>query len=207
MEDEKKVKSDKFIEGMKYQFKVIKTLDLSNEEKFFVLLDEYSTKHLLPFDLYRNYALQPDTQITCYIDKITCSGKIILEPEHPVYKIGGSYEFDFVHRVEDFGEDMNRYGERNEKKTISIIVHDIYGNQHNVECPVTALLSLILPLKIVCSIKHTSKGSFSLEYQRTKLDIPFKLPMPSTEAIHNLLKAIPESILKQIQLKFGEDSK
>ncbi|NSW46298.1 MAG: hypothetical protein HPY79_10845 [Bacteroidales bacterium] len=74
-------------EGKAYIFFVEKILKLPDDD-YFVLVDEWNRKYLLTQKFYKNYNIEIGKKITCYVNKINCNGKIFLEPEHPIYKVG-----------------------------------------------------------------------------------------------------------------------
>lgn len=78
---------EKLEEGKTYRFLVDKLLSL-HDANYFVLIDEWNNKHLLPQKYYIHYPIEVGKQINCYVNKINCNGKIFLEPVHPIYKIG-----------------------------------------------------------------------------------------------------------------------
>ena len=80
-------------EGEKIQFTIKKLIEFSEDEKYYVLEDKEGQKHLLTAEYYENYNFKIGQNIVCRIDHINCSGKIFLEPEHPLYKEGEIYEF------------------------------------------------------------------------------------------------------------------
>ena len=71
--------------GESYSFQIFKTVDISNEE-FYMLLDPNGNKYLLPAINYKPYNFKIGEWIKCRIDKINCTGKMYIEPNHPVYK-------------------------------------------------------------------------------------------------------------------------
>ncbi len=81
-------------EGQRFQFQITNKLVLpGTDEANFILLGPDKKKYLLPEQYYENYHLLVGQTITCTIDKVNCSGKIFLEPDHPYYKIGERYDF------------------------------------------------------------------------------------------------------------------
>jgi hypothetical protein len=83
-----------FKEGLRFPFVIVNKLTLpGTDEVNFVLLGPDQKKYLLPEESFRNYHLKTGQTIQCTIDKINCSGKIFLEPDHPYYKIGERYDF------------------------------------------------------------------------------------------------------------------
>lgn len=79
-------------EGEYLSFKVIRIISI-NDESFYVVESPYKTRHMLDAEKYKNYNLFPDSNITCRVDKINCSGKIFLEPLNPYYKEYQEYDF------------------------------------------------------------------------------------------------------------------
>ena len=134
------------IEHEWYQFKIYKEVDFPGEPSVIILIDPDGYKHLLKKDYYINYNFCVGDNINCRIDKINCSGKIFLEPEHPFYKEGHSYDFDFV------AEEVliNSF---NEKQQV-IIVSDIYGNKLNIP----AENALVFEGKVNCLVENIKKG-------------------------------------------------
>lgn len=92
-------KSDKIKleEGKYYPFKISGSVILPDGSECFILTDINSVKHLLYKAYYGKYKLKLNQEINCRIDKINCTGKIYIEPEHPYYKLGNSYSFIFDH--------------------------------------------------------------------------------------------------------------
>jgi hypothetical protein len=86
---------NKLIEGNWYNFKIVKSIDIADEE-YFVLETPLKTRILLPQEPYHLYHFSINQSILCKVDKISCSGKIYLEPKHPYYQINNTYLFNFV---------------------------------------------------------------------------------------------------------------
>ncbi|MEN8119648.1 MAG: hypothetical protein ABFS35_04855 [Bacteroidota bacterium] len=87
-------------QGQFYHFKLHK-LSLSPEGmNYFVLVDPYGDKHLVPVEYYSSYNLKVGSSYLCKVDKINCAGQIFIEPPHPFYRENRSYLFRFMHRVE-----------------------------------------------------------------------------------------------------------
>ncbi len=73
-------------EGKEYEFYVEKLLPLP-DGKYYILVDNWNRKYLLPQQYYIDYPISVGTNIFCHVNKINCNGKIFLEPRHPIYKI------------------------------------------------------------------------------------------------------------------------
>lgn len=87
--------------GKLYSFQVV-------DEKFhpddgyyyYILADQWGGKHLLRKKYYTAYHIRQGSEIRCRVDKLTSEGYYALEPEHPCYTIGKTYEFN-VGRLEE----------------------------------------------------------------------------------------------------------
>jgi len=80
-------------EGESLDFFVRNKATLQDGKEYFVLLDPNGIKHFIEADPYVNYSIFPGTTIQCMVAKINCTGRIILEPQHPYYKVGQKYLF------------------------------------------------------------------------------------------------------------------
>lgn len=107
-------------EGNSYPFKITGTLVLPDGSESFILTDPNKVRHILNSQYYKGYSLKNNQEITCRIDKINCTGKIYIEPEHPHYKLGERYNFRFY----TYLDVTNASGEINK---IAIFT-DILGN-------------------------------------------------------------------------------
>lgn len=83
----------KLEEGATYNFKYIKLVTLSDDQEYMILEDQYNIRHTVPYNYYKNYGLTIDTVVECKVDKINCTGRVFLEPKHPVYREGEVYTF------------------------------------------------------------------------------------------------------------------
>ena len=86
----------KLQEGQNYLFKLEGLIELPDGKLFHRLSDPNDIKHLLPAEPYDKFGLESKEEIICHVDKINCSGKIFLEPEHPFYKINKEYLFPVI---------------------------------------------------------------------------------------------------------------
>ena len=131
-------------EGKYYRFKIAGTVKGVDGEYFFKLSDPNGVNHLLKRKWYEQYNLNEGDSVICHIDKINCNGRIFIEPEHPVYKRNGIYDFE----VTDFVEDKNGN---------LFIVKDVFGN--SVEIPETGRQKELKPGDIVkCRVITVKKG-------------------------------------------------
>jgi hypothetical protein len=85
-------------EGETYHFLYYKTTVFPDGEEYYILESPFKSKHLLPKKTYAHYNFKLNQEIKCIVDKINCSSRIFLEPEHPVYKINGVYEMTFIRK-------------------------------------------------------------------------------------------------------------
>ena len=83
-----------YTEGQTYKYMIKNHIDLSKNEKFYVLEDQAGRKQLLNSEYYEKYNFKIGQSINCRLDHINCSGKIFLEPEHPFYMEGKVYDFN-----------------------------------------------------------------------------------------------------------------
>jgi len=97
---EKTAVKNKLEEGKYYPFAITGSVILPDSSECFILSDVNKVKHLLYKKYYKNYNLKLNSKILCRIDKINCTGKIYIEPEHPFYKLGKTYHFIFDHYKE-----------------------------------------------------------------------------------------------------------
>jgi hypothetical protein len=82
--------------GETYNFHVLKKIAIPNDAEYFVLLDEFGSKHLLPAIYYKKYPIKLKEYYQCHVDKINCQGRIFLEPVHPFYLLNKVYEFEVI---------------------------------------------------------------------------------------------------------------
>ncbi len=95
--------------------------------------------------------------------RIDCSGKVSFEPEHPYYKIGSIYNFEFKNLVIKLEEDYNKYsGSTKKRKVYELIVMDIDGNKHSVVPHEWQKKKNYKPETISCRVLKIVKGHFQL---------------------------------------------
>ncbi len=85
----------KLKEGNTYKFGVERDINIEGVE-FFLLTGPDKRRYLLKKEYYPVYNIQVKQVINCRVDKINCMGEIFLEPEHPYYTEGRSYDFEVV---------------------------------------------------------------------------------------------------------------
>jgi hypothetical protein len=143
-----------FKEGQRFQFVITNKLVLpGTDEQNFILLGPDKKKYLLSEHYYENYHLKVGQTIVCTIDKINCSGKIFLEPDHPYYKIGERYDF-LVLRLE---EQENFLG----KTQLIAWVRDLHGLEWS--CPIDKAEDIEPGYSyLACRVDRIKKGELIL---------------------------------------------
>ncbi len=86
---------NKLKEGEWYSLKIVKHIEFE-EEWYFVLETPFKTRITMLSEPYKSYSFKIGEEIQCKVDKVSCSGKIYLEPEHPFYKVDNTYSFEFM---------------------------------------------------------------------------------------------------------------
>ena len=141
-----------FEEGQEYVFMVSNRIQLPpDDENFFILISAFNTKHLLPEKNYVKYHIEPGQRLRCRIDKINCTGKIFLEPEHPVYKEKEIYDFP-VKRMERI---VNSEG----KQELMILLEDCWHNEIFMNASTTEATE---QKTIKCQVDRIKKGKLYL---------------------------------------------
>ncbi len=113
-------------EGESYRFLFYKQVDLEGEI-YWVVLAPNDKKHLIEARYYEPYLLQEGNYYSCKVEKISCTGKVKLEPHHPHYREGAVYPFKIVeHR-----KIVNSWGETE----TFIRVKDIFGREAQAILP------------------------------------------------------------------------
>jgi len=90
------VNTSKLLERESYPFIFHAEIVMPDGEKKYVLTDPFGIRHMLSYELYKHYGFEKGQQIQIRVDKISCSGKIYLEPAHPHYREGEWYDFSFL---------------------------------------------------------------------------------------------------------------
>jgi hypothetical protein len=106
----------------------------------------------MPAVYYEAYGFKPGDEIVCKIDRINCTGRIFLEPKHPVYNEGIIYTFDVLGFYENNTEQI-------------LNVKDWTGNV--IEVKVGGTLKLVKSVnRVQCLVKSIKKGKPVLEIQQ-----------------------------------------
>jgi hypothetical protein len=113
----------KLTEGETYAFNFLKVVPLSDEMNYMLMEDPFGIRHLVPYEFYSQYGLKPGNTVICRVDKINCTGRVFLEPEHPYYIRGKTAQFK-ISRFQSGSEPDARFG---------VFVFDIFGNEISIE--------------------------------------------------------------------------
>jgi hypothetical protein len=135
----------KLNEGEIHSFQVLKRIDIPNEGEFFTLRHQSGRRLLLSAQTYNHYSITPGNTIFCKIDKVNCSGKVYLEPMHPIYEEGKDYEFEIILR------ESNNDGEE-----VGLFVIDCFGNQ--IYVPISNSTITLYQKTITLTISRIKKG-------------------------------------------------
>jgi len=81
--------------GKIYYFHLVNEIEFEGEQ-YYILHDQYKNAHLLPIKHYKKYSLQLNSRIKAKVISYNPKAYYDLEPEHPVYKEGKIYNFEFV---------------------------------------------------------------------------------------------------------------
>jgi len=104
--------------GKTYPFEVASTFRSADNEKYWLLLDPFDRKHLLPMSYYVNYNINLGKKIICRVIKFSSKGFYLLEPQNPYYREGEIYPF----KVKGIEESH-------------LILRDIFNLEIKVACP------------------------------------------------------------------------
>ena len=152
----------KYIVGESYPFVYVKKVVL--DETFYILEDYEGERFLLPEYYYKNYGLKMGEPVQCRILRIDCSGKVSIEPEHAYYKPDHVYEFKLLKKEIIEEENSRKFSVKAKTlKKYCLIVQDPYKNEHIVKVSKKLFKSNFESEKVLCKIKHITKGNFELE--------------------------------------------
>jgi hypothetical protein len=147
-----------FEEGKTYKFVVNgKVLLPPDDEEFLILLSHFGSRHLLQYQPYKDYGLKKGDEVNCRVDKISCSGKMYLEPEHISYKEGSVYSFKNL----GFEEILNS----EEKAERFLRVEDVNGQTTFVN--IGELSPRDFPETVLCRVDRIKKGKLYLSLAQT----------------------------------------
>ncbi len=102
--------------GDKFKITFQKKIEISDTEEYWVANNLSGDKFLIDAIAYKNYNFSINSQVNATVDHINCSGKIFLEPEHPVYQNGQKYQFKIIEVL------------RKNIETTEMVVADVFNN-------------------------------------------------------------------------------
>ncbi len=109
------LKHKTLIEGHYYPFIYVKCVSLEDNNLYMILEDQYGIRHFVEHEHYKNFGITLNSEVNCLVAKINCTGRMYLEPEHPVYKIGEEYFFDIASSIKT-------------EEGVFFSVYDCFGN-------------------------------------------------------------------------------
>jgi hypothetical protein len=151
----------KLSEGEFHFFQVLKRISLPEEGEFFLLRHQSGRRLMLPIKYYINYNITQGETIQCKVDKVSCTGKVYLEPIHPIYKEGELYTFD------NHGIEVNE-----DSKTRILHAKDVYGNIIPVLCSCNTYCSP--GNKVTLKVLAIRKGIPQLACKQVQSDKDYK---------------------------------
>lgn len=136
--------------GSVWDFAITKILTIGDEE-YYIFSDFIGDKYLVPTTFYKDYNFLIGQNVSGWIDKINCSGRIFIEPIHPNYNVGETYDFELLR-----GKFSNEKGDENK---IIYVVRDIMGKEWEVKANIKLKL---LPSSLKCRVDKIKKGQLYL---------------------------------------------
>jgi len=137
-------------EGEWFPFIIHNLVKLQDDEWYYVLKDINGLKHFMSAKYYENYGLKLGDEILCKIDRINCTGRIYLEPEHPFYTEGEIYDFEVLN-VSDWNNEITLKVKGFSESSIEIPLYNIKKVEIKEEKMVR------------CIVKSIKKGRLFLE--------------------------------------------
>lgn len=131
--------------GQIYTFNYIKSVILEDGNRYMILEDIHGMRHFLEHECYKSYNLIESSEINCRVEKINCTGRIYLEPVHPVYQLGSTHYFGISSIIQT--EEGNL-----------ICVHDCFDNLLNIKVTEQLNRELLVGDQIVARITGIKKG-------------------------------------------------
>ena len=148
------IPNSRLTEGNYYHFTILKVVALGPGESYFVMRDPLGFKILMPEKYYGAYGFIPGQAIECRVDKVNCSGRMFLEPRHPVYIEGQVYTFEVI----SSGSSKNILDQTEH----FFVVRDVLGQTWRVVSQAGHLLPEN-PSHVKCYLHRIKKGKPSLQ--------------------------------------------
>ena len=152
----KKVFSHKLIQGKYYNFKIVNLTTLPDKLDYYVVEDPFGDRQMISSCYYDDYGFRIGQVIHCRVDKINCTGRIFLEPLHPVYREGKVYFFDFVEIKKIFNKDTG-------KEEDALNLKDVFGKMAQVSLANYNVSTGFTTDKIRCKLVRIKKGKLFLK--------------------------------------------
>jgi len=105
-------------------FRVLRQIVLPDDTESWVLTLDGDDRYLLPAGFYAGYGIREGMALRCRIDKINCTGRIYLKPEHPEYREGECYRFTYV------GEEQ--FTDRMGNRLRRVLLHGLHSERHDI---------------------------------------------------------------------------
>jgi hypothetical protein len=132
------------------KYTIIDEIETERFKSTYVLTDEPGNYHFLPMKPYKAYVYKIGMKLWAQIVKPSSKGFLYLEPRHPYYQIGASYDFKIVETKQGTTKDC-------------VFVEDIYGHEIELACK-NKTTTLKNTLK--CKVTDIQKGRPLLEIQK-----------------------------------------
>jgi len=146
----------KLKEGETYRFKIRGKKKFPDGEYCYIMQDPFGYQHYMPAGYYEKYNIDNLEYLDCKVDKINCSGKIFLEPPHPDYVVGESYDFNCIEiRKEDDGMGGSMH---------IAIVKDRLGKESDLRIAPVFAEKHHPPFTIHCRVERIKKGGVFLSH-------------------------------------------
>lgn len=142
------------IEGNWYPFRITNLLQLQDDSWYYVMMDVNGLKHFMPAGYYKHYGLKIGAEINCKIDRINCTGRIFIEPQHPFYQEGENYLFEVQKLIVLASETI-------------MTVKEKCGNFIEVGISDSCKNEIINAKNVNCRVKSITKGNLNLELSST----------------------------------------
>lgn len=133
-----------------YRFLIEREIETDRLGAGFLLRDNYGNNHVIARNRYENYVLKVGNKIQCKIVGSSSKGYFYLEPLHPVYEIGKTYNFEVFNFIKT-------------AKSVHFFVLDYFGEIIKVELKTETLISNI-PKTLVCRVIGLHKGKPELDF-------------------------------------------
>ena len=149
----------RLIEHSSYTFRVVKLISLHDQKKYWILEDSNGIRYMLNAAYYSDYGISINQSIICKVDKINCSGKIYLEPNHPIYQEGNIYSFQVANTLQI----DSMYPEPEFASVVTVI--DVFQHQWSLT------MCQIPSESCLCRIDRIKKGHLFLSDPVSKINI------------------------------------